>query len=63
MKSNTSLKKKLAQKLAHTPEKRNALLYVRIKPTNSKFLKTAAKENGITVTEYVDTLFDTARGA
>lgn len=44
-------------------EKRSSLLYVRIKGTNSKFLKAEAKKQNTTVTELVDTIFDAARGA
>lgn len=63
MKSHSRLDKKVRVKLARSPEKRNALLYVRIKPTNHLYLKKVAKENGVTVTEYVDAIFDAARGA
>lgn len=45
------------------PEKRSSLLYVRIKESNSLFLKKKAKEQNTTVTEYVDALLDNARGA
>ncbi len=57
-----TLQKGMRAKMIAKPEKRNALLYVRIKQSNRKFLQAAAEENGITVTEYVDMLFDSARG-
>ncbi len=45
------------------PEKRSSLLYVRIKKSNVDFLKKKAKEQKTTMTEYVDALLDSARGA
>lgn len=45
------------------PEKRAALLYVRIKQSNVDFLKKKAKEQSTTMTEFVDALLDDARGA
>lgn len=64
MSANSRLDSKVRSKVGKTvTEKRDSLLYVRIKPRNHKFLKQAAKETGTTVTEYVDALFDEARGA
>lgn len=69
MTSNTKLEKvkrryrRAVKKAVGKIEKRDSLLYVRVKGSNTKFLKKVAKENGLSVTEVVDNLFDGARGA
>lgn len=54
--------KKPSIELPDLPEKRTALLYVRIKERNRDFLVKQAKERGSTLTEVVDTILDQVQG-
>lgn len=64
MKSHSkSLKEKIIAKMLSKDDRRTMTLYVRVKPINKKYLEKEARKAGVSLTEYTDTILDTARGA